>query len=119
MKKTVLVSAPYMLPYMDRFHPVLEHFNINLILPQVQERMEEEDLLAYAGSIDGTMCGDDRYTERVIQACSPRIPSPLSTPVGPFPGRCVHPSRFHRGIQHFAGHKDSGIDRPKRFYPPP
>lgn len=73
MKKTVLVSAPYMLPYMDRFHPVLEHFNINLILPQVQERMEEEDLLAYAGSFDGTMCGDDRYTERVIQACSPRL----------------------------------------------
>lgn len=73
MNKTVLVTAPYMLPYMDRFRPVLEHFDLQLILPQVRERMEAEDLLAYAGSFDGTMCGDDRYTERVIKACIPRL----------------------------------------------
>jgi D-3-phosphoglycerate dehydrogenase len=42
-------------------------------VPDVQERMEEEDLLKYAGQFDGTICGDDRYTAKVIQACSPRL----------------------------------------------
>jgi len=39
----------------------------------VQERMEEADLLKYAGQFDGTICGDDRYTVRVIEACAPRL----------------------------------------------
>ena len=35
--------------------------------------MEEEDLLKYAGQFDGAICGDDRYTLRVIEACAPRL----------------------------------------------
>jgi D-3-phosphoglycerate dehydrogenase len=35
--------------------------------------MEEADLLAYAGRFDGTICGDDRYTARVLEACAPRL----------------------------------------------
>jgi D-3-phosphoglycerate dehydrogenase len=35
--------------------------------------MEESDLLRYAGQFDGAICGDDRYTERVIQSCAPRL----------------------------------------------
>jgi len=35
--------------------------------------MEEEDILKYAGQFDGTICGDDRYTARVIEACMPRL----------------------------------------------
>jgi len=35
--------------------------------------MEENDLLRYAGQFDGAICGDDRYTERVLEACSPRL----------------------------------------------
>jgi D-3-phosphoglycerate dehydrogenase len=35
--------------------------------------MEEDDLLAYAGQFDGTICGDDRYNQRVIDACLPRL----------------------------------------------
>jgi len=70
---TVLVTAPYLIPFLDRFQPVLERYHIQLIVPEVRERMEEEDLLAYAGQFDGTLCGDDRYTERVIAACTPRL----------------------------------------------
>ena len=40
---------------------------------QVEERLEEDDILAYAGQFDGTVCGDDRYTPRVIDACLPRL----------------------------------------------
>src|SRR5512133_3165436 len=70
---TVLMTAPYMIPFLDRFKPVIEKYGIELIVPDVQERMEEDDLLKYAGQFDGTICGDDRYTERVIQACAPRL----------------------------------------------
>ena len=69
----VLMTAPYMIPFVERFAPVFKHYGINLILPQVNERMEEEALLAYAGKFDGTICGDDRYTRRVIEACVPRL----------------------------------------------
>ncbi len=70
---TVLMTAPYMIPFLERFRPVLADYGIDLIVPDVQERMEEEDILKYAGQFDGTICGDDRYTARVIEACSPRL----------------------------------------------
>jgi len=69
----VLFTAPYMIPFVDRFRPVFDKYNIELIVPDVQERMEEAALLEYAGQFDGTICGDDRYTLRVIEACSPRL----------------------------------------------
>lgn len=73
MKYQILFTAPYMIPFVDRFRPVFDRYNIELIVPTVQERMEEADLLQYAGQFDGAICGDDRYTERVIQACAPRL----------------------------------------------
>jgi len=71
--KTILFTAPYMIPFLDRFRPVLESFGLELIVPDVEERMDETDLIAYAGQFDGTICGDDRYTPRVLEACSPRL----------------------------------------------
>jgi D-3-phosphoglycerate dehydrogenase len=62
-----------MLPFVGRFKPVLAKYDLELIVPDVHERMEEADLWEYAGQFDGTICGDDRYTERVIQACAPRL----------------------------------------------
>ena len=71
--KTVLVSAPYMLPEIQRFRPVLEAFDLDLITPVVLERLSEEELLVHAGDFDGAICGDDRFTRRVIEACHPRL----------------------------------------------
>jgi len=62
-----------MIPFVDRFKPVFDRYGIELIVPDVRERMEEADLLKYAGQFDGAICGDDRYTERVLEACSPRL----------------------------------------------
>lgn len=73
MKKTILFTAPYMIPFLERFRPVLEGYGLELIVPDVRERMEESELLNFAGKFDGTICGDDRYTARVIEACSPRL----------------------------------------------
>lgn len=71
--KTVLITAPYMLPFMHRFTPILESFGLKVVVPEVLERLEAEDLLQFAGQFDGTICGDDRYTPEVIAACVPRL----------------------------------------------
>ena len=70
---TILFTAPYMIPFLDRFRPVLESYGLEIIVPDVEERMEEADLLEYAGLFDGTICGDDRYTARVLEVCAPRL----------------------------------------------
>lgn len=71
---TILFTAPYMIPFVERFRPVFAHYGVELMIPpEVQERMEEADLLRYAGSFDGTICGDDRYTARVLESCAPRL----------------------------------------------
>jgi len=73
MTKTILLTAPYMIPFADRFVPVLESYGLDVIVPDVEERMEAADLLKYAGQFDGAICGDDRYTAAVVEACAPRL----------------------------------------------
>ena len=70
---TVLVSAPYMIAPLDRFRPRLQELGLELLVADVHERLGEQDLLRYAGKFDGTMCGDDLYTARVLEACAPRL----------------------------------------------
>ena len=70
---TILVSAPYILLSLDRFRPVLKHYGLDMITPDVHERLEEADLLKYAGQFDGAICGDDFYTLRVLEICAPRL----------------------------------------------
>jgi D-3-phosphoglycerate dehydrogenase len=62
-----------MLPVVERFRPILESYGLEVLLPEVHERMEAEDLLVYAGQFDGAICGDDRYTAEVLTACAPRL----------------------------------------------
>lgn len=71
--KTILLTAPYMLPTKERFRTVLAHYGLDVIISGVQERLSEEKILELAGKFDGTICGDDRYTRRAMQACSPRL----------------------------------------------
>ena len=73
MDLRVLVSAPYMLPVIERFQPIFDELDVELVLAEVEERLLDDELLAYAGSIDGVICGDDRFTESVLEAFSPRL----------------------------------------------
>jgi D-3-phosphoglycerate dehydrogenase / 2-oxoglutarate reductase len=70
---TVLLTAPYMLPSVERFRAVLSHYGMDVIVPQVHERLSEEEILVYAGQFDGALCGDDHYSEKALQACLPRL----------------------------------------------
>ena len=69
----VLLSAPYMMGHLERFIPIFQHYGLNIIIANVFERLEETDLLAYAGKFDGAICGDDRFSEHVLQLCKPRL----------------------------------------------
>ena len=62
-----------MIPYLDRFQPYFEKYSLDLIVPEVHERLNKIQLLDLAGRFDGTICGDDQYDAEVIAACSPRL----------------------------------------------
>ena len=69
----VLVSAPYMIPVVDRFRKELAPLGVQLEAVPVEERLEEADLVALLGQVDGIICGDDRFTDRVFAAAAPRL----------------------------------------------
>jgi len=64
----VLVTAPYMQMVIDRFRYIFEEKGIELIVPTVKERFNEQELLEWVADVDGVICGDDQFTERVLQA---------------------------------------------------
>ncbi len=73
MSLRVLLSAPYMIYVLDRIKPIFESQSIELVVPEVVERLSEEELLEIVGEIDGVVCGDDQFTARVLKAASPRL----------------------------------------------
>ena len=68
MTRKVLISAPYMQPVIERFRSYFDERNIELIIPTVEERMEEEQLLGVIDDIDGVISGDDRFTSKVLKS---------------------------------------------------
>jgi D-3-phosphoglycerate dehydrogenase len=62
-----------MLTVIERFQPIFDELGVELVLAEVEERLSEDKLLAYAGSIDGVICGDDHFTEKVLKAAAPRL----------------------------------------------
>lgn len=64
----VLVTAPYMQMVIDRFRHIFEEKGIELIVPAVKERFNEQELLEWVMDVDGVICGDDQFTQRVLQS---------------------------------------------------
>ncbi len=69
----VLLSAPYMIPSLDRFQGLFDRAGIELLVARVEERLSETELLQYAGQVDGVICGDDRFAAEVLRAFAPRL----------------------------------------------
>ncbi|MEW6566809.1 MAG: phosphoglycerate dehydrogenase [Chloroflexota bacterium] len=69
----ILLSAPYMIPVFDRFASLFDSAGIEVVTARVEERLSEEHLFQYAGQVDGVICGDDCFTERVLTAMAPRL----------------------------------------------
>lgn len=67
MKYKALISAPYFQPIAERFREQFEKEDIEMVIPKVNERMSEEELLPIIGDIDAILCGDDRVTRKVME----------------------------------------------------
>lgn len=68
LKKNILISAPYFQPVVGNYMHVFEQYNLEPIVPKVTERLEEHELLEIIHDIEGTICGDDRFTSKVLDA---------------------------------------------------
>ena len=64
----ILISAPYFLPVVEQYRAQLEAEGLELIIADVQERLTEAELLPLVETMDGAICGDDEFTERVLHA---------------------------------------------------
>jgi D-3-phosphoglycerate dehydrogenase len=74
MSWKILVSAPYMQPVIDQFRHLLDQLGgqVEVMVPPVNERLSEDELLGLIGDVDGVISGDDSFTERVMKA-APRL----------------------------------------------
>lgn len=62
------MTAPYMQPVLDRFRGFFADRGVELVVPEVLERLAEGALITLVGDVDGVICGDDRFTRKVIEA---------------------------------------------------
>lgn len=68
MRWRVMISAPYMLPVVEDYRPRFAARGIELVVPPVEERLSEAELLEWVPEVDGIICGDDRFSARVYEA---------------------------------------------------
>jgi D-3-phosphoglycerate dehydrogenase len=72
MRWKVLVTAPRAVAAIDRYRRELEAIGCEVFEHGAQERLEEHELAPLLSDMDGTICGDDRITARVLDA-APRL----------------------------------------------
>jgi D-3-phosphoglycerate dehydrogenase len=72
MKFKVLISAPRLQPVLRDYMHIFRENDIGVVVPEVTERLSEEELLGIISDIDGVIAGDDRFTEKVLRS-APRL----------------------------------------------
>ncbi|NJL13758.1 MAG: hydroxyacid dehydrogenase [Microscillaceae bacterium] len=73
MKYRILISAPYLLNEIWQFEHELHNKGIAFDVYPVKERLEEEDLLPIIDQYDGIICGDDRFSPRVLNQAASKL----------------------------------------------
>lgn len=69
----VLISAPYFIPVLQQYDRYLREAGLETEVASVEERLTESQLMEFAGQVDGAICGDDRFSDQVLQAYAPRL----------------------------------------------
>lgn len=72
MKPKALITAPYLQLVIDEYRPVFAKHGVEIVVPKVNERFEEEELITLIKDADGILCGDDRITKKVLDH-APRL----------------------------------------------
>ena len=71
-KWKVICTTRCMIETIDRYRDVIESRGAELIVPQVDQFLNEDELIAALGDVDGVLAGDDQFTERVY-AAAPKL----------------------------------------------
>ena len=91
-KYKVLISAPYFQPVVGQYLKVFDEHHIELVVPSVNERLTEAELLALPeiGEIDGIIAGDDQITLKVLDAAKKlKVVSKWGTGIDSMKGACA------------------------------
>lgn len=64
--KKVLLTAPYMLMEVEKFHDFFKAHNLDVTITNVIERMSEQELLDIIEDYEGVISGDDAFTRAVL-----------------------------------------------------
>ncbi len=62
----VLISALSLQKDIDRYKDIFQKNNLEIVLPKVSERLNEDELLKIIDQYDGVICGDDVFTKKVL-----------------------------------------------------
>ena len=52
---------------------MFNHFGVQIFIPDIEERVEEDAMLEYVVLLGGAIDGDDFYTLCAIEACAIRL----------------------------------------------
>jgi len=55
------------------YRHAIEAHSAEIVVPEVHERLSEDELLGLVGDIDGVIAGDDRFSEKVLERAVPRL----------------------------------------------
>ena len=68
MRYKVLVTATYLQPIAENYRAIFASHQIETIVPPLNEKLCEAELLQRIGDIDGIIAGNDEITEKVLLA---------------------------------------------------
>jgi D-3-phosphoglycerate dehydrogenase / 2-oxoglutarate reductase len=67
LRYKILISAPYFILELDRLRHHFNKDNFELLIADVEERLNEGELMLYAPEIHGAICGDDAFSGKVLE----------------------------------------------------
>jgi len=67
LRKKVLITAPYVRLDIEKLRHIFIENDIDITVPDITEKIPEDELFAVIDQYDGAICGDDPFNRRVLE----------------------------------------------------